>query len=94
VSALLATRSVRRHEEDRNERHPPRTEKASGASEGRTEAREEARPQYLRREGEYWQILYKGQCIRIRSVKVSRGFTLLKVLVSMVTTIIVAGLVQ
>jgi hypothetical protein len=48
ASASLATRSVQRHEEDRNELRPPRTEDASGTSEGRIEAREEAKTAIFR----------------------------------------------
>jgi hypothetical protein len=69
VSASLATCSVQRLEEDRNELRPPCTEDASDTSDRRIEAREEAKTAIFRHEGEYWQILHKGQIIHIRSLK-------------------------
>src|SRR5439155_22080442 len=70
VSACLATRSAQWHEQDWNDLPPHRrTEQLSGSSEGRTEAQQEAKTTIFRHEGEYWQIVYKGDCIRIRSAK-------------------------
>src|SRR5437773_6589344 len=46
-----------------------RTNHASGISEGHTEARRQAQTAMFREEGEYWEILYEGTRIRIRSLK-------------------------
>ncbi len=68
VSTSPAPRSAQRREEEWDELPPRhRTDDSSGSSERRIEAQQKSA--VFRREGEYWQILYKGECIRIRSMK-------------------------
>ena len=68
VNTSPLPRSARRQEEEWNELPPHRrTDDASGSSESRIDAQQTSA--IFRRKGEYWQILYKGECIRIRSMK-------------------------
>jgi hypothetical protein len=46
-----------------------RTNDVSSISEGQAEAQRRAKNALFRDEGEYWQILYDGKCIHIRSLK-------------------------
>ena len=69
VSTSPAPRTaLRRYEEEWNELLPHhRSGDASDSSERRLEA--QPKSAVFRREGEYWQILYRGDCVRIRSMK-------------------------